>query len=118
LHKTTKKKAMEKSKITFERIPEAIQTLLHRLDKIESLLSKERQTTDEEIPITVKQAASILSLSTATLYSKVNRREIPFIKRGGRLYFSKRDLLAYINEGRVSTAEEIKNETIKSLSNG
>lgn len=109
---------MYSEKLTLENVPEAVQTLLNRLDKIERLLTQEAQSSEEEIPLTVQQAASILRLSAATIYSKVNRREIPFIKRGGRLLFSKKDLLAYLNEGRVSTAAEIKDETIKSLGNG
>jgi excisionase family DNA binding protein len=55
-------------------------------------------------------AIEITSLKKPTIYGKVRRGEIPHYKKGGRLYFSRRDLDAWIKEGAVKTAKEIDAE--------
>ncbi len=61
-------------------------------------------------PITIQEAAQLLKLSVPTLYGKVSRNEIPFMKRGNRLYFSRIELLGYLKEGRRKSVEEIAEE--------
>lgn len=68
----------------------------------------ELQKQTEENLLTVSEAADLLSLTPQTIYSKVSKREIPFMKRGKRLYFSRTDLLEYIKEGRRITHSEAK----------
>lgn len=68
--------------------------------------------------LTVQEAANFLNLSKPTIYSKVSKRELPFMKRGKRLYFSKSELLEYIKEGRRQTATEIKLEVNTYLKKG
>ena len=68
--------------------------------------------------LTVQEAANFLSLVKPTIYSKVNKRELPFMKRGKRLYFSQSELLEYIKEGRRQTATEIKLEVNTYLKKG
>lgn len=78
-----------------------------RLIRIENLLidlRKEIQTQQHtEISdelLTVKQVANLLSLSVPTIYGYVSRHEIPFSKRGKRLYFSKQDLMNWIKQSQ------------------
>ena len=57
-------------------------------------------TDQPEQLLTIQQAAEFLSLTVPTLYSKTSKGELPFMKRGKRLYFSRTELLEYIKEGR------------------
>ena len=53
---------------------------------------------------------NLLSISEAskyTLYGLTSRREIPFIKKGKKLYFERMELEAWIMEGRKLTKHEI-----------
>ena len=52
----------------------------------------------EEALLTIEQAAELLHLTKPTLYSKVSKGEIPFMKGSKRLYFSKADLIQYLKE--------------------
>ncbi|NVK04981.1 MAG: helix-turn-helix domain-containing protein [Flavobacteriia bacterium] len=95
-----------------------------RLNSIESLLiaiAEAPKRTHSEPKRTrvlnVKEAAEFLGLKVPTIYSKVNRRELPFMKRSKRLYFSEDDLLAYLNEGRVASFEEFEGEANQYLNN-
>ena len=68
-------------------------------------VNQDQNQSDSE-PITIKQAAEFLSLSVPTIYSKVSKGELPFMKVSKRLYFSREDLIAYIKSGRKSTKQE------------
>lgn len=85
-----------------------------RLSNIENLiLELKNQPTaainiqESDILFDIQQAADFLKLSVATVYSKVSKRELPYIKRGKKLYFSQIELLEYIKEGKRKSFEEI-----------
>lgn len=61
-------------------------------------LSKEIVNSNEEL-YTIQETAAFLHLSVPTIYSKVSRNEIPYMKRGKRLYFSSIQLMKYIEGG-------------------
>jgi excisionase family DNA binding protein len=60
--------------------------------------------------INLDEAAALLHLAKPTLYSKVCRGELPHMKKGKRLYFSKIELINFIQGGRCKTNEDIENE--------
>ena len=53
----------------------------------------------------VKEAARYLGTTDKTLYTKIWRREIPFIKLGRSVRFDVRDLEALIERSRVRAEE-------------
>lgn len=92
--------------------------LEERLIRIENLLADlkltiQKQNTQKEAEelLTVKQAAALLNIALPTLYGYTSRMEIPVSKKGKRLYFSKRELLEWVKEGRQKTRFEIERET-------
>jgi hypothetical protein len=48
-----------------------------------------------------------LHLSVPTCYTKVFKRELPVMKQGGRLYFSKKELLDWLQKGRRKMKAEL-----------
>lgn len=50
----------------------------------------------EDNILNVEQASKFLNLQPATIYGLTSRREIPFIKKSKKLYFSKDDLTAWL----------------------
>lgn len=106
-------------KATFENLPQAVKEMNQKLDKIERILiQKENQVeasrTDQLL--TISQAAEFLKLSVPTIYGKVSKNTIPFMKRGKRLYFTQQELLAYIKEGSSKSDQDIQNEAEQFLS--
>ncbi len=88
-----------------------------RLSSIENLILdlkhsplRVEPTEHPEQLLTIQQAAEFLSLSVPTLYSKVSKSELPVMKRGKRLYFSRTELMEYIKEGRKKSNAEIEVE--------
>jgi excisionase family DNA binding protein len=53
--------------------------------------------------MTVEEASIYLNLAHSTIYNLVHRREIPYMKRSRRLYFSKDELRSWVEEGRKPT---------------
>jgi excisionase family DNA binding protein len=85
-----------------------------RLSNIETILLdwKYKQNNpisenETEQLLTVQQVAEMLCLTVPTLYGFTQRNEIPFSKRGKRLYFSKQEIINWIKEGRRKTVKEI-----------
>lgn len=95
-------------KITFDNLPQAVELLLEKMQKIEQLLAVRSidQSTDQEL-MGVKEAAAFLELSVATVYSKVCRGEIPAYKPGRKLYFDKAMLIANIKSARKKSHKEV-----------
>jgi excisionase family DNA binding protein len=93
------------------------QELYERLDRIEGLLvivkdNKAPESEDEEERLlNVREAARYLGDAVATLYGRTSKNEIPFYKRGKKVYFKKSELLAWIEEGRVKSQSQIMEET-------
>lgn len=95
--------------LTFEQLPEAVTNLTREVSALRQLLiSKEQHTEQQEQFLTIQQAAEFLCLTVPTIYSKVSRRKLPFMKQGKRLYFSKSELSDYLRRGKKETAAEME----------
>jgi excisionase family DNA binding protein len=109
---------MENVVFTNLSIPEIRQLFRQELETyFEANKQPEQTPTDQpEQLLSIQQAAEFLRLSVPTLYSKVSKREIPFMKAGKRLYFSRVELMEYVKTGRKNTITELKQATESHLS--
>jgi len=98
--------------ITFDKLPEAVGRLFLKLDSIEQLLRSHSADTqiEQDVLLTIQQASELINLSVPTIYGLVSKGDIPVSKKGKRLYFSKKELLAWIQSGRKKTNAEIQAE--------
>lgn len=106
--------------LTFNDLPDAVKKLTNEVGEIKTLLLQKQEealTPKTEQLLTIKQASDFLKLSVPTLYSKVSRNELPYMKQGKRLYFSSTELMEYIKRGRKKTDSEIHAEAEAYLSN-
>ena len=92
-------------------------TLETRLSNIEAILldikHKPKQNLNKQIEesdklLNVEQTAEFLRLTIPTIYTKVSKSELPVMKQGNRLYFSRKELLDYLKDGRRKTIKEIQ----------
>tara|TARA_R110001632_G_C11350398_1_gene418346 strand:- start:2563 stop:2904 length:342 start_codon:yes stop_codon:yes gene_type:complete len=106
--------------LTFDQLPQAVVMLTKEVSELKRLLIEKQEQTSPEQPeelLTVQEAAKFLNLAVATIYSKVSREELPFMKRGNRLYFSSIELMEYLKQGRHSSNAEIEQQADAYLSN-
>jgi excisionase family DNA binding protein len=96
--------------ITFDQLPTAVSLLTKEVGELKQLIIQgiEQQAHEpQELLFTIQEAADFMRLSVPTIYSKVSKGELPSMKRGKRLYFSRSELMSYIKEGRRSSNEEL-----------
>lgn len=110
---------MEKHTLSFDDLPRAIGHLGEEIRVIKSMLAQrlEPQSTPiQDQILTVEEAAAFLRLSVPTVRSKTSRGELPFMKKGNRLYFSQSELTAYLKSGKRKSNHEIQAEAESYLS--
>jgi excisionase family DNA binding protein len=69
------------------------------------MLDKERPGRAEIRLMNIREAAHYLGTTPATLYTKIWRREIPFVKIGRSVRFDVKDLEALIERSRIKAIE-------------
>lgn len=99
----------EGKSVNFDQLPEAVSYLIEKIDNLELIIKNQPKDPGDEF-LTVEEASAFLTLSLPTVYSKVSRKELPYMKQGKRLYFLKSDLIEYIKNGRVKTVSEVEAE--------
>lgn len=88
------------TKVFISMTKDELETLI--IDCVNACLMNDKTRKDEtpqDVLMTIQEAAEFLHLSVPTLYNKASRGELPVKKRSKRLYFSKLELINYINEG-------------------
>ncbi|NCB44139.1 MAG: DNA-binding protein [Clostridia bacterium] len=65
--------------------------------------------------LTVDKAAELLTVSVPTIYGYVHKKSIPHMKRRGRLYFSREEIISWVRSSRRLTRDEIRMAAAESL---
>ena len=63
---------------------------------------------DEDVFVCIDETVKMVHLSKATIYGLTHRKEIPFHKRGKRLYFLKSEILDWIKSGKQESKSELE----------
>ena len=79
-------------------------------------LQLQKEPIPEEDLMTVDMVCEWLNMKPSTLYQKTHYKQIPFIKKGKRLYFSKQKLKAWLLEGQKDTKVQEQQQAGESLS--
>ena len=85
--------------LTFDKLPEAVQTLQEQISEIHRLLAEEKPSKSDRLMV-LPETAKFLNLSKASVYRLVSHRQIPFHKSGGKLYFFEEEVRDWVKDGR------------------
>ena len=97
----------------FEDLPDIMaenNRLLCEVKELLEVVSKPQKSPNELMNIT--EASEYLNLAIATIYSMTSRKELPYCKRGKKLYFSREELSEYVRSGKRLTNDEIKTAAV------
>jgi excisionase family DNA binding protein len=102
---------MSENHLSLENTPSYLLQLGDVLHRIEQMLCL-NQTTGNVIekPLTTEEAAGFLNLEIPTLYTLVQKRKVPFHKRGKKLYFFREELLEWIRFRGDSSEERTQKQ--------
>lgn len=64
---------------------------------------------DSEV-LGTEQVANMLQVSKSYLYKLIMGRELPFYKKGKKIFFLKSEIIEWIKTGRIKTRHEIEIE--------
>lgn len=90
------------STITFEKLPQAVQELSEKMDKLMALHEQPEEERDRFMNL--NQLIDYLPEKPArpTVYGWVARRQVPFHKEGKKLIFKKSEIDEWLKNGRVN----------------
>src|ERR1035437_1914332 len=60
--------------------------------------------------MTIQEVARLINMAVQSVYGMVHQRRIPFIKRGKRLIFERKQIIDWLQAGRNKTLQEITQE--------
>lgn len=92
--------------LTIEDISKAIRNELRGY--FEQQEEKEREDEIGGIDLAIE----LTGLAKPTIYGLVSERKIPHSKRGKKLYFSRKELLVWLTNGKRKTRDEIADEAV------
>lgn len=75
--------------------------IIDKLNKIETCLLNQSHKDADPIYLKIDKAASFLSLTPNALRVMVHKNQISYIKKQGKIYFNKTELIEWLESGRV-----------------
>lgn len=104
-----------RSRISYDSLPSAVEVLIQEAQEQKRLLNllleyQQKKTPPPDEILEADEAAAFLKITKPTLYSKVSRGELPYMKRSKRLYFSRIELIDYLSEGRRQSNADIESK--------
>lgn len=102
---------MEKTEITFDRLPEAVAYLIDEMTKIHELLElSHKPPASANQPIDIEAASRLIMKAKSTIYTLVRKGLIPCYKIGNKLYFHEDELLKWIAANKKKSIAQTKAE--------
>ncbi|WP_159019839.1 helix-turn-helix domain-containing protein [Algibacter sp. L3A6] len=93
-----------------------IENLVERISsKMRKHYDSQNSIQEDEL-LSIDEAAKFVKLSKATLYGLVHKKEIPYSKKGKRLYFQKSELFDWVKSGRKETKQSMNYKVDEYLS--
>lgn len=102
-----KKKIMEKGKITFEQLPQAVSALIERVERLAGKMDEmigrmDGKDTGKRNLLSLEDVSALLGKSASTIYAMTSEKRIPYRKRGNKLYFFEDEVMLWIEQGGTS----------------
>jgi len=104
--------------LKFEQLPNLVADLKNEVKEMKALLLNKAEPQQEaNNPLSIKEVAKLTGLTVPTLYGYCQRNEIPYHKKGNRLYFFKSNIIDWIKTGKQKTLKELEADADAYLSN-
>ena len=85
--------------ITFNEVPAVLEQIQQDLQRVLSLLDKQKEKSkDEDTLLTRQDVKSLFKIHISTLYNWVKSKRLQQISFGGRVYFRRKDIMDLLNK--------------------
>lgn len=89
---------------------EILKRIYERLGRIEEMLSEQRSASVVKAMMNAEEVSRYTGYTYRYIHKLTGDHLIPHYKRGGKLFFKKEEIDAWLQERRVSTDDEITTE--------
>ena len=98
--------------IRLEDVPNVVSEILEKVNSIDRQLraAGDVPSRADDSLLNISGAGELLKLSNNTIYKLVQKRTLPYSKKGKRLYFVKQELLDWVKTGKKKTEVELQVE--------
>ena len=108
--------------LTFDQLPKAVTMLTKEVSELKHLLINEQEQKSTEQPEKWLDLNELIKYdpekrTKPTWYSKISKGEVPYHKRGKKVYFLKSEIDAWLKAGKCKSNAEIEAEAEEYLSN-
>jgi predicted DNA-binding transcriptional regulator AlpA len=100
-------------KLSFEQLPQAVETLLNKVEKIETLLNEtKRELPESDRWFNLQELCTYLPDKPArqTVYGWIGQKLIPYHKKGKKLQFLKSEIDNWLKTDKRKSLAEIQAE--------
>lgn len=67
-------------------------------------------SSNEDVFMNIDETSKLIDLTKPTVYGLVHQNNIPYHKKGKRLYFLKSEILAWLKSGKHQTKSELEDK--------
>lgn len=98
--------------LTFEQLPAAVTNLTKEISEIKTLLllkveHQNNEKSDEWLDLNTLVKYDPAKRGKSTWYSKISRGEVPYHKKGKKVFFLKSEIDNWLKSGRKLTNDEV-----------
>ena len=106
---------MDLQSLTFNELPSAMSLLLEKINGLEKQLKESARfnqpiISDEEEILLAEDVAQLLKVKIGTIRTKTSNKEIPSMKRLGKNYYLKSEIIEYLKQGKKLSFQEIEEQ--------
>lgn len=105
--------------MTFEQLPEAVSLLIEEVKELKAMLQNCGHVEQADQFFNIDELINYLPdhPTKSCIYTWTSTGYLPFIKKGKRLIFSKKDIDSWLKTGKRKSAAEIHAEAMQALEN-
>ena len=112
-------KNFSEQETTFNELPGLVSELYRKVSRMERMLENITPNQEaEDKPMDLDECSRFIGLAKPTIYTKVNKKEIPHHKISKKLYFYKEELTEWIKNGKTNPNPVSALKTKKGASHG
>lgn len=106
---------MDLQSLTFNELPMAMSLLFKEINGLKEQLKESARfnqpiISDEEIILDANEVAQLLKVTIGTIRTKTSNGEIPSMKRLGKNYYLKSEIIKYLKQGKKLSNQEIEEQ--------
>ena len=97
--------------LKLEDLPNLVAELKKEINELKTLLLQKTESQEKtDTPLKMGEVEKLTGLTSQTIYGYCQRKEIPYYKKGNRLFFFESELIDWVKLGKQKTLKELESD--------